>query len=116
MQEGKNLSVSHHFLIRAIVEKELIRQGLGTWDDFVKRNPMEPQMGGPRGQGMGTREKTTIGVRKVVYKIVQEASASTSSPEVTKKRTPLSKASTSKRQKLPIETIEKDSEEMTPVL
>ena len=97
MQEGKGPSMSHHCLIRPIVERELIRQGLGTWDDFFKRNPVEPQRGGPRGQGMGTREKTTTGVRKVVYKIVQESLASTSSPKVTKKRTTPSEASTSKR-------------------
>ena len=66
VHKGKDLSVSHHCLIRAIIERELIRQGLGTWDDFFKRNLVEPHRGGPRGQGMGTREKTTIGVRKVV--------------------------------------------------
>ena len=74
----------------------MTRQGLGTWDDFVKRNPVEPHRGGPRGQGMGTREKTTTGARKVVYKNVQEASAAASAPKVTKKKTPTSEASTSK--------------------
>ena len=108
--------MSHHCLIRAIVERELTRQGLGTWDDFVKQNPTEPQRGGRRGQGMGTREKTTTRVRKVVYKIAQEASALASTPMVTKKRTPSSEASTSKWKKFPTETTKDNLEGMPLVL
>ena len=76
---------------------------------------MGPQRGGPKGQGMGTREKTSIGVRKVVYKIVQEALASVSTPKTSKKRIPHSKASTSKRRKSHIDTTWKFSEEAPPV-
>ena len=36
VQEGKAKSVSHHYLIRAIIERELTNQRLGTWDDFIK--------------------------------------------------------------------------------
>lgn len=60
---------------------------------------------------MGVREKTIIGAKKVVYKIVQEASASMSTPRTTKKRTPPSEASTSKRRKSQTDTIEKNLEE-----
>ena len=78
--------MSHHYLIRAIIERELIRKHLGTWNDFLKLNVVGPQRGGPRGKGIGMREKHAIGVRKVVYKIVQEASSSMSTPKATKKR------------------------------
>ena len=84
-------------------------QGLGSWDDFLRRNPIEPHRGGPRGQGVGTRERITTGVRKVVYKNVQEASASTSTHKVTKKRTSISEASTSKWKKLLTKTTEENS-------
>ena len=64
---------------------------------------------------MGTREKNVVGVRKVVYTIVQEVSTSMSTPKTTKKRIPPSKASTSKRRRSHIDSIGKGSEEVPPV-
>lgn len=99
VQAGRAQSVSHHCLIQAIVERELNRQNLGIWDDFVKLQTIEPQRGGPRGQGMGVRQRTIVGAKKVVYKMVQEASTSMSTPRVTKKRTSHLEVSASKRRK-----------------
>ena len=107
--------MSHHCLIRAIIERELTRQHVGTWDDFFKLKIVGPQRGGPKGKGIGTREKIIVGVRKVVYKIVQEALASVSTSKTTKKRIPSSESSTSKKRKAHIDTIGKVSKEEPPV-
>ena len=76
MQQGKTQSVSHHCLIRAIIERELTRQHLGTWDDFVKLKIVGPQRGGPKGKGVHTQdyEKENSTFREKViahnYKII----------------------------------------------
>lgn len=115
VQQGKAQSVSHHCLIREIVEKELTRQHLGTWEDFVKLKPMGPQSSGPRGQGMGTHEKTAVGVRKVVYKTTSEASASAFQPKDVKRKVPPTNAFASKKRKVHIAAIEESSKEVSPL-
>ena len=107
--------MSHHCLIRAIVEREVNRQGLGTWEDFLRRSPIEPNRGGPQREGAGTREKMAIGVKKVIYKNVQEALASAFTPRVARKRTFTPGASSSKRRKLPTKHTEENLEE-TPLV
>ena len=107
--------ISHHFLIRAIVERELTRQHLGTLEDFVKLKLVGPQSSGPRGQGMGIHEKTIVGVRKVVYKIASEALASASPPKAVKRKVPPTNASASKKRKAHTVAVEESSNEVSPL-
>ena len=76
---------------------------------------MEPQSSGPRGKGMGTREKNAIGVRKVVYKIASEALAFVFPPKAVKRKVPPVDASTSKKRKARTVVTEESSEEVSPL-
>ncbi len=88
---------------------------MGTWDNFVKIRTKGPKGGGPKGKVMGTREKTIVGVKKVVYRMAQEASASAFVPKATKRKILPVKASTSRKRKSHIVTIEEGSTEVSPV-
>jgi hypothetical protein len=114
VQQGKTQSVSHHYLIRAIIERELTRRRCRTWEDFVKLKIEDPNRGGPKGKGIGTREKTILGVRKVVYKTAQEASASELVSKTVKRKIPPTETSTPQKGRSQIVVEEESPEEVTP--
>lgn len=86
VQLGKDQSVSHHCLIKLIIESELNKQEIGTWEKFLWLKEVEPRLVGPRGQGVGCRERTSTGFCKVVPKAKNFPEASPSSSRLTKKR------------------------------
>lgn len=115
VQQGKTQSVSHHCFIRAIIERELTRRHLGTWEDFVKLKIEEPKRGGTKGKGIGTREKISIGVSKVVYKIAQEASALELVSKTAKRKIPPVETSTHRKRISHTVVAEESSKEVTLV-
>lgn len=114
VQQGKTQSISHHCLIRAIIERELTRHRLGTWNDFVKLKIEDPNRGGPKGKGIGKREKTAIRVRKVVYKTTQEASTSELVSKTIKRKILPAKTSTPRKRRSHTVVEEESSEEVNP--
>ena len=86
VQSRSDLSISHHGLIKLILERELNKQAIGSLKEFFQLKEVEPRLVSPGGQGVGQRERTSIGFYKVVSRAENDLKASPSSLRITKKR------------------------------
>ena len=70
-QKGKDNSITHHALIKLLIERFLRDVSPMTWDEFVQAKTLQPQVG-PSEQ---PREENVVPTNEPTEKNIQEAEA-----------------------------------------